>query len=103
MEILQQSISVLVVLGMLGAALWWLRRQGVARLRGPMGRQAQRRLQHLERMPLTAQHSLCLVRAVDRVLLISVSPGGCNLMESWPQQQIHLGAAGAPDGSEVTR
>jgi flagellar biogenesis protein FliO len=38
-------------------------------------------LQSIERLPLTAQHSLHLVRVAGRVILIAVSPGGCSVLD----------------------
>jgi flagellar biogenesis protein FliO len=82
MEALQQALSVLLVLGLLGGTLFWLRRKGLARfgVRG-MGRASDRQMQCLERLPLTPQHSLHLVRVAGKVLLIAVSPGGCSVLE----------------------
>jgi hypothetical protein len=36
----------------------------------------------IDRLPLTQNHSLHLVRLADRTLLIGLSPNGCNLLES---------------------
>ena len=41
----------------------------------------QRLLQSIERLPLTPQHSLHLVRVEDRTVLVAVSPSGCSLLE----------------------
>ena len=74
---------VFVVFALLGGMLWMLRRKGLASFRfvakasGP-GRQ----LQVIERLPLTPQHSVHLIRVADRTLLIGVAPGGCTLLES---------------------
>jgi flagellar biogenesis protein FliO len=38
-------------------------------------------LQSIERLPLTPQHSLHLVRVAGRTVLIAVSPGGCSLLD----------------------
>jgi hypothetical protein len=78
MEAMGQAAAVIGVLALLGAALCWLRK-------GPAGwprARAGRRLQSLERLPLTPQHSLHLVRAGGRTLLVSASPGGCAVLES---------------------
>lgn len=79
---MQQAIAVFVVLTMLGATLYWLRKHGVARLTlrrlcAPVSRQ----LQSVERLPLTAQHSLHLVSVTGRTLLIAVSPAGCTVLD----------------------
>jgi len=82
MEQIQQILTVLFVLGLLGGTLYWLRSKGLARfaVRG-IGRSANRRMQSLERLSLTPQHSLHLVSVGGRVLLIAVSPGGCSVLD----------------------
>jgi flagellar biogenesis protein FliO len=40
-----------------------------------------RQLQSIERLPLTAQHSLHLIRVAGRVMLVAVSPGGCSVLD----------------------
>jgi flagellar biogenesis protein FliO len=82
MQEIQHALSVLFVLALLGGSLFWLRRKGVARfaIRG-IGRAAERRMQMVERLPLTPQHSLHLVRIGGRLLLIAVSPGSCAVLD----------------------
>ncbi|MGD1070276.1 MAG: flagellar biosynthetic protein FliO [Bryobacteraceae bacterium] len=82
MEDIQQAIVVMAVLTMLGAALYVLRAKGMVRfaVKG-IGTAGERRLQSIERLPLTAQHSLHLVRVAGRVILIAVSPGGCSVLD----------------------
>jgi flagellar biogenesis protein FliO len=86
MEAIQQTLVVVFVLGLLGATLYWLRSKGLARfnVKG-IGRTSVRRMQTVERLALTPQHSLHLVSVGGRVLLIAVSPGGCSLLDgsSW--------------------
>ena len=85
MEAFQQLWVVVVVLGVLCGGLWLLKRKGWAqtalRRTDEDGRP---RLEVIDRLPLTAQHSLHLVRWADRTLLIGLSPTGCNLLESTP-------------------
>jgi flagellar biogenesis protein FliO len=84
---MQQLIAVLVVMGLLLRSVQWLRRRGLAHLRRGMRlRRSPRRLEAIERLPLTAQHSLHLVRMDGRSLLIGVSPTGCALLESWKNE-----------------
>jgi flagellar biogenesis protein FliO len=82
MEAIQQTLVVVFVLGLLGATLYWLRSKGLARfhVKG-IGRNAARRMQTIERLTLTPQHSLHLVDVSGRVLLIAVSPGGCSVLD----------------------
>jgi flagellar biogenesis protein FliO len=94
MEWIQQILTVLFVLGLLCGTLYWLRSKGVARfsVKG-MGRGNRRRMQSIERLPLTQQHSLHLVSVSGRVLLIAVSPGGCSVLDAsvWDAPEIPLG------------
>jgi flagellar biogenesis protein FliO len=86
MEVIQQTLVVVFVLGLLGATLYWLRGRGVAQFKMTGGgRGSTRRMQSLERLALTPQHSLHLVNVSGRVLLIAVSPGGCSVVDgsSW--------------------
>jgi flagellar biogenesis protein FliO len=76
MEYFQQFAAVTGVLGALAAGLWWLRRRGWAGSL-PVRR---RKLECLERLPLGPQHSLHLVRAGARLMLVSSSPSGCALL-----------------------
>ena len=82
MEAIQQVIAVLFVLGLLGGTLYWLRKKGAATFAGKgFGRPANRQMQSIERLTLTAQHSLHLVSFAGRTLLIAVSPAGCSLLD----------------------
>ena len=82
MEAIQQALGVFAVLALLGGALWWLRRKGVAQfcVRGPGGGKT-RTMRVIERLALTPQHSLYLVRVADRTMLIAASPGGCSILD----------------------
>lgn len=92
MDAIQPMLAVLFVLALLGGTLYWLRSKGIARF-GVQGlsRGGERRMQSIERLPLTAQHSLHLVSVGGRTLLIAVSPGGCSLLDG-TSQPIHFDA-----------
>lgn len=93
METIEQMLAALAVLALLGATLWWLRRKGMA---APLlARKSGRRLELLERLPLTAQHSLHLVRIADRALLVAVSPSGCAVLESCEARALEDPSRGA--------
>lgn len=85
MESIQQVLSVVLVLGLLGGALWWLRRRGMAQFafKTPQGKR--KSIQVIERMALTPQHSLHLVRVADRTMLIAASPAGCSILEGFTE------------------
>ena len=99
MQAFGRGAAVLLVLGLLFALLWVLRRKGLAQfaIRRPFGG-GRRRLSIVERLPLTAQHSLFLVESTDQLLLLGSSPSGINLIErverkdpsptlSWPERE----------------
>lgn len=81
-EWFQQFVIVLAVLGLLCGALWVLKRKGWVRTGVRRREDGLPRLEVIDRLPLTPQHSLHLVRLADRTLLIGLSPNGCNLLES---------------------
>jgi flagellar biogenesis protein FliO len=86
MQSLPPAISVLLVLVLLGGALWWLRRKGMASLAFQRPAMSKKRsLQVIERLALTPQHSLHLVRVEDRTILIAASPAGCSFLENLPE------------------
>jgi flagellar biosynthetic protein FliO len=100
-QAMQRGAAALLVLGLLFLLLWVLRKKGLAQfsLKRPF-RGGVRRLNVVERLPLTAQHSLFLVETTDQLLLLGSSPSGINLIEtigrkdstrglSWPDSQAH--------------
>jgi hypothetical protein len=88
MESLQQTLAVLVVFALLGGALWWLRRRGLAHVSGVGGRRKGALLQSVECLPLSAGSALHLVRVAERAILIATSPAGCQVVESGPWAQF---------------
>ncbi len=82
MEILQQAIPVCAVLALLAACLWFFKRKGMVHLRALPGFSSKTRsLEVIERLQLTPQHSLCLVRINKRTMLIATAPAGCHLLD----------------------
>jgi flagellar biosynthetic protein FliO len=82
---LRQTVAVFFVLLLLAATLWLLRRRGLATVNTMLTKRLskQKLMQVVERVPLTANHSLHLVRIQDRVILIGVSPSGCHQIDSF--------------------
>jgi flagellar biogenesis protein FliO len=81
MDPLRQFLTVLFVLLLLVAALYLLRRKGLAGLPRTVGGSRQRRrIELLERLPIHPQHTLVLVRFGGRELLVSTAPSGCSLL-----------------------
>ncbi len=64
---------------------WWR-----ARRRG--ARPGQGRLETLDRVVLSPQHTLHLVRVGDRALLIGSHPAGCSLLEALPAEALRAAA-----------
>lgn len=83
MDSMQSGIMAVLVLGLLGLTLWWLRSKGLAHfaLKLPIGA-ADRRMKLLERISLTPHHSLHLVQVEGRTVLVAASPGGCSFLET---------------------
>lgn len=82
MEDLRQLFTVVGVLMLLGVSLYWLRKKGVAQFRlNTIGGAGERQLQSIERLSLTAQHSLHLIRVGGRTVLVAVSPTGCSVLD----------------------
>jgi len=94
MEYVQQLAAVVGVLAALVAALWGLRRHGWVNMRRVRTQWAaklpkrQRDLECLERLALGPQHSLHLVRARGRLMLVAASPAGCALIGEVPGAQL---------------
>ncbi len=81
---LGQIIAVFFVLVLLAATLWLLRRKGLATVNTVLAKRSKQKfMQVVERAPLTANHSLHLVRIGDRIILIGVSPSGCQGIDSF--------------------
>jgi flagellar biosynthetic protein FliO len=82
----QQFLAVFLVLGLLLAALWLLRRQGVARFAPGLLLQAgkQRQMQVLERVALGGRHALHLVALNGHLIVVGVSPEGCRRIAAFP-------------------
>ena len=67
-------------MALLAGMVWWLRGRGGVRWTRA---KSARRMELIERMPLTQHHSLHVVRASGRTMLIAVSPSGCALLDKW--------------------
>lgn len=83
MQLTEQIGMVLLVFALLGGLLWFTKRRGLVSF--PMGTRRGangRRLEVLERVPLTAQHALHLVRVADRTVLIVTAPSSCTLVDA---------------------
>jgi flagellar biosynthetic protein FliO len=82
MEMFEQMAAVAVVLLLLGATLWALRRRGIGGV--TLARKSgARRMECVERLPLGPQQVLHLVRMGDTELLVASSPSGCTLLKTF--------------------
>jgi flagellar biogenesis protein FliO len=82
-----QMAAVGGVLSLLVLTLWFLRKGGLAGVL-PGKAKPVRRLECLERLPLGPHHTLHLVRMGETSLLVASSPGGCSLVQSFPQDAV---------------
>lgn len=88
MDVARQVFSVLLVFSLLGAALWALRRGGRISFQGfTLKSLARKRIQGntkvmvaVERLALTPQHTLHLVRINGREVLVATHPQGCSVV-----------------------
>lgn len=80
---LRQALSVLLVFVLLGLALWKLRQPGSV-FRPPWRKPGAktRSIEAIERLALTPQHMLHLVRVEGRGLIVATHPHGCCFLES---------------------
>jgi len=77
METMREIAALVAVLALVGAAGWVFgRRAGAAPGAGV------RRLERLEKLLLSPQHTLHLIRLEERILLVASFPNGCTLLES---------------------
>jgi flagellar biogenesis protein FliO len=88
MDDLQPILAVILVLSLLGGLLFFLRRRGIATFSAfpagaGLGKQTAnaRQLKVVERVPLSAQHALHLVRVGDRLILVATAPGSCQVLD----------------------
>jgi hypothetical protein len=79
----RQVFSIVLVFALLGVAFWKLRRGGsplafLGRWRGNAA--GGRALESVERLALTPQHALHLIRIQGREIVIATHPHGCTLL-----------------------
>lgn len=80
-ELFQQFAAVCFVLALAGLAAYWFKRGAPRGILIPGVRGANvKRLEVVQRLPLTAQHYLCLVRLDGSEWLICVYPNGATVL-----------------------
>jgi flagellar biogenesis protein FliO len=91
MDVLRQLFSVLLVFSLLGAALWLLRRGGRISLQGLARTRVQgntRSMVAVERLVLTPQHTLHIVRVNGREILVATHPQGSSVVTTVAEQAM---------------
>jgi flagellar biogenesis protein FliO len=79
-ELMQQLAAVAMVLGLLGAVLWLLQRNRLSPFITLAGRKVgTKQLEVVERVALSPQHSLALVRVNGVTMLVGTGPGVCEI------------------------
>ncbi|HEY4361918.1 MAG TPA: flagellar biosynthetic protein FliO [Bryobacteraceae bacterium] len=98
-SITRQVFAILLVFGLLGFTLWKLRRGGSpAALLPPWRRNAAwgsgkvRAMESVERLSLTPQHALHLVRVQGRQIVVATHPQGCTLLGDASESNTATGA-----------
>lgn len=77
MDAVLQIVPVLFVLGLMGGLVWLMaRRNGVA-----SGKQGTGALSVEARLRLTDQHTLHVVTAKGREMVVATYPGGCTVLD----------------------
>ncbi len=81
MDLIQQSFGITLVFLALWLTLWWLKRRGFASLGTRLKYSDQKReMETIERLALTPQHSVQLIRVQNRVLLLGLHPAGLTVL-----------------------
>lgn len=95
MDVLRQVFSVLLVFALLGAVLWLLRRGGKISFQGMAWKRAlgdTRTMVAVERLSLTPQHTLHIVRIDGRDVLVVTHPQGCSVLTTATEKAMGAGA-----------
>jgi flagellar biogenesis protein FliO len=88
MDALQQMSAVVCVFGLLGAVLLWMRKKHLIRFDGSGRKDAQPALSVLQRVRLTPQHSLVIVRAGEKEFVLALHASGCTLVDLREAKQL---------------
>lgn len=88
MEAIQPVLALPLVFGLLALAVWKLRAGGGGRAAWARGRRQARSLEAVERVALTAQHAIHLVRVGGRELVVVTHPQGCAVLLQQEAEKI---------------
>jgi len=78
MDIVRQSLAITFVFALLWGALWFLRKKRLAGFSRRTARHAH--LESIAKLALTGQHSIHIVRAGDRELVLGLHSSGVTLL-----------------------
>jgi flagellar biogenesis protein FliO len=81
MEWIRQILAVCFVFALLACMVWWLRGRSKVTLRLPKLSKRARRIEVLERLALTPQHSLHLVSLCGKQMVIAAHSSGVSVVE----------------------
>ena len=84
MEFVQQIAGVILVFGLLGVLVWFAKGRSFTL---PVRSSRPRRMEILERLVLSPQHSVHLINVDGRTILIGVSPGSCQKLDDLKDQK----------------
>ena len=90
MDVMRQVAGIALTLGLLAAALWWLRKKGVTQWQGRRGAHL---IEVIESRGLGPGHTLHLVRVADRCMALATHGAGCTLLEARPWNELRQAAA----------
>jgi flagellar biogenesis protein FliO len=88
MDVFRQVLSVLLVFSLLAAALWMLRRGGKVSFAGRRVMGNTKSMATVERLALTPQHTLHIVRIHGREVLLATHPQGCSVVTMAAEQAM---------------
>ncbi len=85
MESFGQFLSVVFVLSLAGLAAWWLRKgRPLVGLHALARANKLKRMQLVQRLALTPQHYLCVIRVDDSEWVIGIYPNGMKVIRKSP-------------------
>lgn len=88
MDSLYSILAVVFVLALLGGTLAVLRNRGAAVLNFGTGGGRPKQMEVTERVALSPQHALHLVRIGTRSVVVATSPTGCQLLDVVPEGPV---------------
>jgi flagellar biogenesis protein FliO len=79
-DTIREVLSVATVLGLLGVLLWFRRGAVGGGVIARLKPQTRRVVESLDRLPLTPQHAVHVIRFADKEMVIATHPQGCTVL-----------------------